>query len=538
MISNIGEDNRRLPMRRVRSGWSLALFAVFAAAPAEAGGMGRCATVEQRPEADGRLLNHLPYPDVAVRTLVRAPAAFGAGCMVRRDMLPDLTALMSKARADGVRTLYLISCHRSVEHQSGLFCRKGPRGLTPTERAIQVAPPGFSEHATGYSIDFGDRASPRCSLEQCFAETRGGRWLEENAAAFGYEMSFPPQNLQGVSSEPWHWRWIGRDDAGAAAQTFAEARTRFPDPATDEIATAAPASAILAAYSPQSEATRTAVDPATIADDDFARNRDPALWDGLTVERVRFHDGRANWAFWRIVNQGKRDGPLWVVPHDNENAAFDASLRAVRRYGGIAVIIDTGASDSGYRARFNAVAAAPAIDPNRNFIAPQSPYVSTVLADLTSGHRLIVALHTNAPGFNPALSRCGPGTGGSGSISIRLCNAHFQPAASHSRAWPFDDDDSLAIVPLLRGGTRNETTCGTALIAADYNILFETVGVSDGSLSNYAVLHGLRYINLETRDRGSQEAGLADARERLARMIEGVMTTCGESTPAIASSDK
>jgi hypothetical protein len=450
-------------------------------------------------------------------------------------MLPDLTAMMAKARADGVRSLYLISCHRSIGHQQALFCSKGPRGMAPAERAYQVAPAGFSEHATGYSLDFGDRSAPRCNLEQCFAESRVGRWLDANAASFGYEMSFPPANLQGVSPEPWHWRWVGHGGAEAAAATFSEARRRFPDPAIDEVVAVAPPAAMLQAYAPQSEAERVAVDPATVADDDFARNRDPVLWQGLTVERVTFRDSSATWAFWRIVNTSRASGPLWVVPHDNENAAFDAALRAVRRYGGVAVIIDTGASDGSYRARFNTVAFAPAIDPNRNFHSPASPYVSTVLGDLSPGPRLIIALHTNAPGFNPALSRCGGGGAGSGGISIRLCNGHFQPVASRSRAWPFDDDDSLAIVSYPRGAAREVAFCSSALEAADYNVVFENVATTDGSLSHYAVLHGLRYVNLETRDRGSQEAGLADARERLAAMIDGVMAKCTATTQSIAS---
>ncbi|MDH7975921.1 hypothetical protein QH494_27395 [Sphingomonas sp. AR_OL41] len=61
---------------------------------------------------------------------------------------------------------------------------------------------------------------------------------------------------------------------------------------------------------------------------------------------------------------------------------------------------------------------------------------------------------------------------------------------------------------------------------ADYNIAFENVRTSDGSLSNFAILHGLPYMNFETRDRGNNDSQLVDARQRLAAMIEAVVDHC------------
>ena len=70
----------------------------------------------------------------------------------------------------------------------------------------------------------------------------------------------------------------------------------------------------------------TPVDPPTMGTDDFTRLADPSLWDGLTVTRVEFRDDRAFWRLYRIDNARKPTGPLWFVPHDNENAAFQAAL--------------------------------------------------------------------------------------------------------------------------------------------------------------------------------------------------------------------
>ena len=38
-----------------------------------------------------------------------------------------------------------------------------------------------------------------------FENTNAYKWLTSHAQDFGFELSFPPNNLQGVSYEPWHW---------------------------------------------------------------------------------------------------------------------------------------------------------------------------------------------------------------------------------------------------------------------------------------------------------------------------------------------
>jgi D-alanyl-D-alanine carboxypeptidase len=54
----------------------------------------------------------------------------------------------------------------------------------------------------------------------------------QHATEFGFELSFPPGNAQGVTWEPWHWRWVGINatvpGAAMARALFATARTRFP----------------------------------------------------------------------------------------------------------------------------------------------------------------------------------------------------------------------------------------------------------------------------------------------------------------------
>jgi D-alanyl-D-alanine carboxypeptidase len=79
-----------------------------------------------------------------------------------------------------------------------------------------LAPPGFSEHQTGWVLDIGDGDDPAADDNPAFERTQAFRWLKENAARFHFELSFPPGNWQGVSYEPWHWRYVGTPEAQRA----------------------------------------------------------------------------------------------------------------------------------------------------------------------------------------------------------------------------------------------------------------------------------------------------------------------------------
>lgn len=274
------------------------------------------------------------------------------------------------------------------------------------------------------------------------------------------------------------------------------------------------------------------VDPLTIQDDDFARHRDPETWRGLAVTQIEFREERGAWRLFRIANVKKPRGPLWFVPHDNENAGFEAALAGVRTYGGVVIAVDSGIAEDGKR-RNEAVDRGRPIDPNRNFRDGTPLYANTILADYHRGARPIVALHTNQPGFDPSDSGCNRSDPpGRGEVSIRFCSDVMQPQASQARDWPFDDDDSLAYVAFRSGRSPFSAWCGKALALADFNVVFERVTVSDGSLSNYALLRGMDYVNFETQERGLDPARLAESRNRLTAMIDRAMDLC--TAPAVA----
>lgn len=172
-----------------------------------------------RLSLDGRLLGHFPYAEAPSSALV----AIGPGVQMQRDAAAALRDLQDAALADGV-DIRVLSAFRPIALQKQIFFDvKSERNQSARERAQVSAPPGFSEHSTGYAVDLGDGRRPDANLSPRFEGTEAFAWLLDNANRFHFEMSFPRGNRQGVSYEPWHWRFEGSADAlriFEAAQRF------------------------------------------------------------------------------------------------------------------------------------------------------------------------------------------------------------------------------------------------------------------------------------------------------------------------------
>jgi D-alanyl-D-alanine carboxypeptidase len=132
---------------------------------------------------------------------------------LQRDAAESLQSLQAAAAADGV-DIRVLSAFRSVALQKRIFFDvKSERNQTALERARVSAPPGFSEHSTGYAVDLGDGRQPGANLSPALERTAAFVWLQANANRFHFQLSFPQGNRQGVSYEPWHWRFEGSADA-------------------------------------------------------------------------------------------------------------------------------------------------------------------------------------------------------------------------------------------------------------------------------------------------------------------------------------
>ena len=123
---------------------------------------------------------------------------------LRHDAARAWQAMQMAALRDGV-PLDAISGYRSHDYQLGIFVRKQARGLSVSDILSVNAAPGFSEHHGGRALDIGTPGEP--PAEESFENTVAFRWLMDNAAAFGFHLSYPRGNRHGIVYEPWHWCW-------------------------------------------------------------------------------------------------------------------------------------------------------------------------------------------------------------------------------------------------------------------------------------------------------------------------------------------
>lgn len=166
-------------------------------------------------------LGHLPYaktnPDQLTLFSSLSDRATNFDEYLHHDAAVALLNMMDAAQKDRVSIL-LVSGFRDVVTQNKLYQERIQEVGTEAEAAKSVAPPGYSEHHTGYAIDVTDGSG----LDyRDFAQTPAFQWMVIHAHEFGFELSFPDKNPQGVDYEPWHWRFV---NTPTAAQIFAAAR--------------------------------------------------------------------------------------------------------------------------------------------------------------------------------------------------------------------------------------------------------------------------------------------------------------------------
>jgi len=234
------------------------------------------------------------------------------------------------------------------------------------------------------------------------------------------------------------------------------------------------------------------------ADDDWE-----AIFAGTSgCARVdRFPESGVNWTVQTV--QSNRPGPLFVVPHDDEQTALDTAAYALARYGGTVVAVDTGGT------RRNGV-----IDPNRNFNlgksrcdGPPTPSFTDAILGSRRAEQPIIALHTNLPGAARS--------GGAGDISILSLPGNATPFVSARASGELASEDAFILIATTEGrDSRRVTRLVDALNARGVNVVVETVAprTSDCSLSNYTALHGItRYFNIEVAEgAGATQRRLVD----------------------------
>jgi zinc D-Ala-D-Ala carboxypeptidase len=177
-------------------------------------------TTKKQEGGFDNVLGHLPYSEAPSSKLT--PITTDGRIRMRKAAADEFQRMQVAAKADGI-IIVPISGFRSIKDQEKVFFGlKQQRGQEATKRAEVSAPPGYSEHHTGYAIDIGDAKVPATNLNQNFEETAAFRWMQKNAPRYNFEISFPQNNKQGVSYEPWHWRFVGDRDS---LETFYKAKS-------------------------------------------------------------------------------------------------------------------------------------------------------------------------------------------------------------------------------------------------------------------------------------------------------------------------
>ncbi len=159
-------------------------------------------------EKDERVLGHFPYREALNDNLIEIEP----NILVHRGMYKSLIKMREDARKDGVYLVFL-SGYRSIKLQRQIFYSlKSIRNQIASERARVSAPPGYSEHSTGFAIDIGDAYKRETDFEESFENTDAFQWLRKNAAKYHFKLSFD-KNQTSVDYEPWHWRYEGSIEA-------------------------------------------------------------------------------------------------------------------------------------------------------------------------------------------------------------------------------------------------------------------------------------------------------------------------------------
>lgn len=136
----------------------------------------------------------------------------------------NLKIMIKDAQKQGFQ-LIIISGFRSYFKQMRLFNMYVHRdGLEKAK--TYSAEPGYSEHQTGLAFDV---ASPGLdeSIKEQFQFTKESKWLQDNAHFYGFIIRYPKgkEHITEFMYEPWHLRYIGREDAVGIANknlTFEE----------------------------------------------------------------------------------------------------------------------------------------------------------------------------------------------------------------------------------------------------------------------------------------------------------------------------
>jgi len=125
---------------------------------------------------------------------------------LRREAAQAMGRMFEDARKEGIH-LRIASAYRSPMQQRFVYLRKIEEAGFGQNL---IARPGHSEHQLGTALDV-TGLNPGTAMKPEFADTPEGKWIEENAVRYGFQLSYPRDSEErtGYTYEPWHIRYMG-----------------------------------------------------------------------------------------------------------------------------------------------------------------------------------------------------------------------------------------------------------------------------------------------------------------------------------------
>ncbi|GEN56290.1 hypothetical protein GCM10012290_05560 [Halolactibacillus alkaliphilus] len=137
------------------------------------------------------------------------------GEMVDERIYPDLQQMFDDARNSGVY-MTVVSGYRTNEKQQSIYNNKLKeyKAQFMTDKKAKeetehwVALPGTSEHELGLAVDINADGIQSAGQEVY-------SWLAQNAHKYGFIYRYPEDKIHitGISNEPWHYRYVGKEAA-------------------------------------------------------------------------------------------------------------------------------------------------------------------------------------------------------------------------------------------------------------------------------------------------------------------------------------
>ena len=152
---------------------------------------------------------------------ISSPEKLDEGFELQQKAVEPLLAMQAAAKKAGY-TLSLTAAFRSVEYQRQLFVDRlsasaeaiaaGTADAAVNTTLERTAPPGYSRHHNGFTVDFSCGAVGG----ESFLATGCYEWLSknnfENAKNFGWIPSYPEgTHVTGPEPEAWEFVWVGRE---------------------------------------------------------------------------------------------------------------------------------------------------------------------------------------------------------------------------------------------------------------------------------------------------------------------------------------